>query len=251
MLGSSRFSFAVLLHLAVCFLACANALPVLLPRQGNSTTIQTTNTYESPSGPMTETCSITLTPMAPGPNGESVVQEVKSCSVAPASSSGSDSGSAGVSDPSASSPVNPSTPSAAESTMVVTTPSVVPTTPAMSVVGLTTVPASAVPTGASAATSAATSSPVAASHTASATNNNTSLSTPAAANAENAVVTPFALPGTKILVLPVGLIIFCTVTGIGLVVFSVVTFERSRYRKTFRKRRLAEQGAPMGWGGMA
>lgn len=43
-------------------------------------------------------------------------------------------------------------------------------------------------------------------------------------------------------VLPIGLGIFAGITVIALVVVGLVTYERTKYRKMFRKKQLAEQG---------
>jgi len=59
----------------------------------------------------------------------------------------------------------------------------------------------------------------------------------------------FSMPGRSIQVLPVGLGVFGSITGITIIIVALVTFERVRYRRVFRERRLAEQGAMMGYGG--
>ncbi|KAG6903013.1 hypothetical protein C0995_007446 [Termitomyces sp. Mi166 len=61
----------------------------------------------------------------------------------------------------------------------------------------------------------------------------------------------FQLPGKKISVLPIGLGVFAGISVIALIVVGLVTYERTKYRKAFRQRRLAETGAAMGYGGMA
>lgn len=49
--------------------------------------------------------------------------------------------------------------------------------------------------------------------------------------------------------LPVGLGVFGSITGITIIIVALVTIERVRYRRVFRERRLAEQGAMMGYTG--
>jgi hypothetical protein len=52
----------------------------------------------------------------------------------------------------------------------------------------------------------------------------------------------FQLPGKKISVLPIGLGIFAGISVIALIVVGLVTYERTKYRKIFRQRKLAEHG---------
>jgi len=59
------------------------------------------------------------------------------------------------------------------------------------------------------------------------------------------------VPGRKLSVLPIGLGVFAGISVIALVVVGLVTYERTKYRKAFRKRKLAESGATMGYGGNA
>jgi len=59
------------------------------------------------------------------------------------------------------------------------------------------------------------------------------------------------MPGKTISVLPIGLGVFAGISVIALIVVGLVTYERTKYRKAFRARKLAEQGANMGYGGMA
>jgi hypothetical protein len=59
------------------------------------------------------------------------------------------------------------------------------------------------------------------------------------------------VPGRKLEVLPIGLGVFAGISVIALIVVGLVTYERTKYRKAFRQRKLAEAGANMGYGGMA
>lgn len=59
----------------------------------------------------------------------------------------------------------------------------------------------------------------------------------------------FTLPGKKLSVLPIGLGVFAGISVIALIVVGLVTYERTKYRKQFRQRKLAESGAAMGYGG--
>ncbi|KAI0743340.1 hypothetical protein C8Q80DRAFT_830843 [Daedaleopsis nitida] len=72
----------------------------------------------------------------------------------------------------------------------------------------------------------------------------------AADNAQTSAA-KFQLPGTQLSVLPIGLGVFAGISAIALIVVGLVTYERTKYRKAFRQRKLAESGASMGYGGMA
>jgi uncharacterized integral membrane protein len=61
----------------------------------------------------------------------------------------------------------------------------------------------------------------------------------------------FTLPGKTLSVLPIGLGVFAGILVIALIVVGLVTYERTKYRKAFRQRKLAEMGAGPGSGGMA
>ncbi|CAE6454998.1 unnamed protein product [Rhizoctonia solani] len=74
--------------------------------------------------------------------------------------------------------------------------------------------------------------------------------TPAQAEASPST-TEFTLPGKKLEVLPIGLGVFAGISVIALIVVGLVTYERTKYRKAFRQRKLAEQGAGMGYNGMS
>jgi len=57
------------------------------------------------------------------------------------------------------------------------------------------------------------------------------------------------LPGKQLQVLPIGLGVFAGISVIALIVVGLVTYERTKYRRAFRQRRLAAAGAEMGYGG--
>ncbi|KAH9994919.1 hypothetical protein BJV74DRAFT_877589 [Russula compacta] len=254
---------------------------------------QTVQTIVTNAGPVTETCTITLTPVS-GPNGEPLVQEVQACTQAPgaappppsepqsASSSSSSPPSATTTStetsPSPAALENPSAASAASSvalsstTPVSSPPSSVQTvtsSPApslssagVSVVGLSSVPipTSTVTSTTPSTTSSQTSPSAAKDVTTSAKSTSTSSGSSAVTVADNASTTPspsssaesaFQIPGKKISVLPIGLGIFAGISVIALIVVGLVTYERTKYRKIFRQRKLAEQGAGLGYGGVA
>jgi len=71
-----------------------------------------------------------------------------------------------------------------------------------------------------------------------------------AAQATNTPSAAFSVPGKSISVLPIGLGVFAGISVIALIVVGLVTYERTKYRKAFRQRKLAESGAAMGYGGM-
>ncbi|TBU44704.1 hypothetical protein BD309DRAFT_990082 [Dichomitus squalens] len=72
-----------------------------------------------------------------------------------------------------------------------------------------------------------------------------------AADSASSSAATFQLPGTKLSVLPIGLGVFAGISVIALIVVGLVTYERTKYRRAFRQRKLAESGAGMGYGGMA
>ncbi|KAG6813565.1 hypothetical protein H0H92_009957 [Tricholoma furcatifolium] len=105
--------------------------------------------------------------------------------------------------------------------------------------GVSTVTGVATPTG--------TSGPSTAASAAADTNSTDAAAPSASASASSA----FELPGTKLSVLPIGLGVFAGISVIALIVVGLVTYERTKYRRAFRQRKLAESGAAMGYGGMA
>jgi len=78
----------------------------------------------------------------------------------------------------------------------------------------------------------------------------TTLTLPSAAQAQTSA-TQEEVPGRKLEVLPIGLGVFAGISVIALIVVGLVTYERTKYRRAFRQRKLAEDGANMGYGGMA
>lgn len=249
MLGSSKLSLVACL-LTLLSSALVHAAPAANPRDAllaarqsaQPTTVQTSEMVETSGGTMMETCQITLTP-----NSNGSYQEVKSCTYSPISSG------------------------AASGTAVASVATAPPTPPAVIANGESSVASSvAFATSASAASgSAATATAASASaadgnapvnNAAGAATATATGSAPASSasstgavtkTANSAAVVTFVVPGRHILILPVGLVIFCTITGIGMLVVGLMHFERMRYRRAFRKRKLAEQGAGMGYGGMA
>jgi hypothetical protein len=75
----------------------------------------------------------------------------------------------------------------------------------------------------------------------SSTNSASSTTSPAPDSSQT-----FTLPGTQLSVLPIGLGVFAGVSVIALIVVGLVTYERTKYRKAFRQRKLAEQGQAPG-----
>jgi len=66
-------------------------------------------------------------------------------------------------------------------------------------------------------------------------------------SAENAGAAAFDPPGKKLEVLPIGLGVFAGVSVIALIVVGIVTYERTKHRKNFRKLRQQEVNR-MGYG---
>jgi len=233
--------------------APASSLPILEMRSlelsvrqvegglAGPTTFITSQTTQTAAGLLTETCTITLTPIVET-GGQSAVQEVKECSVqldsdAPGSVSSSEVTSSGTTEllpaPSSSGSVTDSTASQTPAVAVDGTSSVSPTS--VSIPAEVEAPASATPLA-----TASTSDAPAASAT------DTSEG-PAQPTSE----ADFEMPGRSLQVLPIGLGIFCGITAIALIVVGTVTYERTKYRKAFRQRKLAEVEGSMGYGGMA
>jgi predicted ribonuclease YlaK len=59
------------------------------------------------------------------------------------------------------------------------------------------------------------------------------------------------VPGKKLEVLPIGLGVFAGISVIALIVVGLVTYERTKHRRVFRQRKLAEMGQDMGYSGTA
>ncbi|KAI8975909.1 hypothetical protein BD414DRAFT_497289 [Trametes punicea] len=116
--------------------------------------------------------------------------------------------------------------------------------------GFSTIDASAVSTE-SVASASATSAPSGSGTAVGDAANTTPSSATSAADTAQSSAASFQLPGTKLSVLPIGLGVFGGISLIALIVVGLVTYERTKYRKAFRQRKLAESGAPMGYGGMA
>jgi len=76
-------------------------------------------------------------------------------------------------------------------------------------------------------------------------------STASSPGATGTTAAAFAIPGKQIQVLPIGLGVFAGVSVIALIVVGLVTYERTKYRRKFRKDKMAESGASMGYGGMS
>ncbi|TFK85560.1 hypothetical protein K466DRAFT_588004 [Polyporus arcularius HHB13444] len=81
--------------------------------------------------------------------------------------------------------------------------------------------------------------------------NQSGSSATSAADTATSSAAKFQLPGTTLSVLPIGLGVFAGISVIALIVVGLVTYERTKYRRAFRQRKLAESGAAMGYGGMA
>lgn len=258
-------------HLAFLFLFnclfLANAVPVLPRQDGQATTVMTQSTTNTPSGAMTQTCVIALTPITDD-NGNAAVREVKTCTLtmgASNSNNGSGSNSSGSSDTSTS---TDSSNSGSSSTSTDSS-GASSTSAAGGADGGSSAAASATTTDSAGAAASSTSdsgnsgggggAAVSAGVVSSVANtaaNNGATSLAGTAAAEQQAASPstsaaFAVPGQKIQVLPIGLGVFAGISVIALIVVGLVTYERTKYRKAFRARKLAESGAGMGYGGMA
>ncbi|KAH9036901.1 hypothetical protein EDB84DRAFT_1481986 [Lactarius hengduanensis] len=279
-----RFSpISVVLVVVLVLLGQASAAPTpvwlsttktIVPRQGNGNTppqpftTQTVRTTQTDAGPVTETCTLTFTPVT-GANGQAVVQLVRSCTMtagapppppgstttnsSPPQSTSTPPPQTSTSSPSASTPSIASTPTSVQSSPTDTTTSTTTSsgsnsssapppsfTPVFSNVPLPSVMSVSSP--ASSPTSSSTPEPVPSSSASPETAPDT---TPTPSSAAQGA---FQIPGKKISVLPIGLGIFAGISVIALIVVGLVTYERTKYRKIFRQRKLAEQGAGSGYG---
>ncbi|KAF8806442.1 hypothetical protein BYT27DRAFT_7293622 [Phlegmacium glaucopus] len=166
-----------------------------------------------------------------------------------ASTSASSASSSAIPVPSSASAVPlsaPAVPSSASSVPASVAPSSTPigaNVNSRSLNGASSVPAPAAPTNVE---STRSKSPSVAATLATSTG---SASGSAAAEQATATTSAFTLPGKKLSVLPIGLGVFAGISVIALIIVGLVTYERTKYRKAFRQRRLAENGAAMSYGG--
>ncbi|PVF96768.1 hypothetical protein CPB86DRAFT_775639 [Serendipita vermifera] len=253
-------------------------------------TFQTVTTTQTPAGTITQTCNVTLTPEQ-GSDGQTVIKSEKVCNFKvdtgnTGNGGGNDNGSSSTTSSSIAESTTTTqsqetqTATASETTSTESASATTSATvvPAISEIGVTTIPASEAGTPSPSASASATGStppaisvigtgqiPTSAAGTPSPAPTSTATlvtsvttlsdgslstltSTPSAAAAQEAAATT---PGKKLEVLPIGLGVFAGVSVIALIVVGLVTYERTKYRKAFRQRKLAEAGANMGYGGMA
>jgi len=177
---------------------------------GDTVVVNTTQISNSSEGPMSSECRLQLTPVTLE-NGEPATQVVKNCTVAlitggpPAGSPGGNGGVIGGTNP-------PPPPAVAYTTTSLTT--------STSTANEQPTPDVPTPTLAGALTPSDSSSPVAV--------------------AGVAETSPYTIGGKKLSVLPIGLGVFAGISIIALIVVALVTWERTKYRKAFRQRKLAE-----------
>jgi len=233
-------------------------------RQNGQTTFQTVTTSQTPVATITETCQITLTPSADGQS----VDEAKSCTYEvvrngavgdPPQASGdpnnnnTDTGQ-GATDIAAPTDAPPNTAVGGDEVLITigstidvgpggaaTTPGASPTTDAAS------------PTDTAVAPGATPAPPIREGGVSFIATDSLATPGPAASTSASAeaVQGEDTTPGRKLEVLPIGLGVFAGISVIALIVVGLVTYERTKYRKAFRQRKLAETGANMGYGGMA
>lgn len=232
--------------------------------------VQTTSMTNTTQGPMLESCLVSMTPIILG-NGDPAVEMVKNCTLTLATPVPI----ANTTDPAPAPPSPPiilstsSTPPGS-TTVLTSTPS--PTVDPLVITTLTVNdPLTAVPTGtdtpaqttdpapnpATTATDspayqdpAATGSPAYQDPAAtvapdppstSSIQLDPSASAVAAGSLETSSPASFASSGKKLSVLPIGLGVFAGISVIALVVVGLVTYERTKYRKMYRRRKLAEE----------
>ncbi|KZP18698.1 hypothetical protein FIBSPDRAFT_920321 [Athelia psychrophila] len=246
------------------------------------TTVTTVTQVNTANGPVTQTCKITLTPITV--DGQQQVEEVKDCTLSSDSGGGSSSaagsdttsiatstiasssaGSTSSSAGSTSSSAGSTSTSDGGSSAAASTTGASATGSGPIVNGLSSVSAplgSATAAGSTSATASSSASQAASSASESVTSAANTGTAPASASSSSAASsaasaggTPagaaaFTVPGKKLSVLPIGLGVFAGISVIALIVVGLVTYERTKYRKAFRQRKLAEQGGAMGYGGM-
>jgi len=172
---------------------------------GDAVVVDTTQISNSSEGPMSEACRLQLTPVTLE-NGEPATQVVKNCTVALINvPPGGNGGVIGGTNP-------PPSPAVASTFTSLTT--------STSTANEQPTPDVPTPTLAGALTPSDPSSPVAV--------------------AGAAETSPYTVGGKKLSVLPIGLGVFAGISVIALIVVALVTWERTKYRKAFRQRKLAE-----------
>jgi len=257
---------------------------------GQSTTVMTQSTTTTPAGPMTQMCVITLTPITvngqqevqevktctltmgdvtnnsgTGGTGTSSTGGDSANSTTTSTDSGNSTDTSTTTDSSGAASTQASGGSAVSVDGISDVPPASATatatdsTGASAASGAASVSASATVApsggGAAAAVSAGSVTLIPMSAVSMQTGNAAPTTTVAAAAdqapSSSASSSAFAVPGQKIQVLPIGLGVFAGISVIALIVVGLVTYERTKYRKAFRARKLAESGAGMGYGGMA
>jgi len=216
--------------------------------QGGLQTLTTTQIIETNAGPATQTCTTTFTPIT-GPWGEPLVKVVRKCTiVAGATSQSTSLTSSSVSTTSSAQSTSTTTSLSSSVSPAIIFSSFSVSPPTSSAPSSTSLAASA--SAVSSSNPPSSTSPAPASAT---TTNNGATAASAAdssASASNSAQAAFQIPGKKISVLPIGLGIFAGISVIALIVVGLVTYERTKYRKIFRQRKLAEQGQGTGYGGL-
>ncbi|KAF8326560.1 uncharacterized protein EI90DRAFT_1904952 [Cantharellus anzutake] len=204
----------------------------LIPRQDGPTTFQTTVTstnslnIRSAGNTFVQRCTITLTPVTAV--GQEMVLVEQSCDAGTMTTT-----TATMSD---------TQPSSTSPTQFDYTSS----RPIFNLNTITTSSSSSVPTSTEAPQSLSQSRTITSART---TNPTTTFSTRTSTSTSIGTATAgqLSVPGRTVSVLPIGLGVFASVSVIGIIVVGVVTWERTKYRKAFRARRLAEAGGTMAY----
>jgi len=228
------------------------------------TQYHTVHTTQTALGPVTETCDIQLIPFK-AEDGCDLVREDRKCLIefvpngVANSNNGNNSGNGNNgnnnTDSNGSSTDGSNTNSGQDGATIVSSGSIDASAASSAASTLSTDGSGA--TTATSTTSAALSTSTPSSGSGAVANDNTPTSTLASGNTSASVTstntaapdtspTNFQLPGTKLSVLPIGLGVFAGVSVIALIVVGLVTYERTKYRKAFRQRKLAEQGQAPG-----
>jgi len=248
--------------LAFIFIESAHAIPVKASRFNTSTnkrqaaspdtplSFQRVRQTNTPDGVVTETCTVTLNPIV-GPDNQPLVLEDETCTVTVNSGEEEDNTTNNIDATTTFSIASP--PPQAVTTFSALTSDIEasPTSISLSVFTPVFPDTTTTPAAAEATIAPATIFTPLFATASSSSSSTTSTAPTGTADAANASQTTqsFTLPGQKLQVLPIGLGVFAGISVIALIVVGLVTYERTKYRKAFRARKLAEAGAAMGYGG--
>ncbi|KAF8322138.1 hypothetical protein DL93DRAFT_1258201 [Clavulina sp. PMI_390] len=209
---------------------------------GAQTITTTTHTTDGNGNPILQVCNITFTPTSDGTDVVMVETCVDSADTTTTTSTGGGGGSSTTTTDTAGG-------TSTSGTVSATSTSASPTATVGGAINLGT--SSVLNTFSTTATQTSTGTAATTTASTTGTGTDTSTSTTASASIVAAAAVNTSLPGKSLQVLPIGLGIFAGLSVLAMIIVGVVTYERTKYRKAFRARKLAEAGSGMGYGGMA